>query len=137
MGYLTIATVSFGMTLIFIKLASLKTSPIVSNLMFTAIAIVVQLTVFFYYKLKGSPLLVTGHGLALSAIGGLFLGAYTVTLFLTFSQIPISKASPIVYAGAIILASCFGILFLHEGISWQKLVGFPLLVAGLFFVFNQ
>jgi drug/metabolite transporter (DMT)-like permease len=137
MGYLAGTTIGFALTLIFIKLSSVKVSPIIGNLIFTATAAGVQLAVFLYYKLKGAPLSVTSDGLILSAIGGLFLGIYTVSLFLTFSEIPVSKASPIIYAGAILLASCFGIFLLHEGITWHKLVGFGLLIAGLFFVFNQ
>src|ERR1035438_6118350 len=123
MGYLAGTTIGFALTLIFIKLASVKGSPIVNNLIFTAVAATVQLAVFLYYRFKGTPLPITGEGLILSAIGGLFLGIYTVALFLTFSEIPVSKASPVIYAGAILLASCFGIFFLHEGISWQRFIG--------------
>jgi len=137
MGYLAGTTIGFALTLIFIKLASVKSSPIVSNLIFTAVAATVQFTVFLYYKFKGAPLSITTEGLTLSAIGGLFLGIYTITLFLTFSEIPISKASPVIYAGAILLASCFGILCLHEAMSWQKIVGLALLITGLFFVFSR
>ena len=137
MGYLTAATLSFGVTLILIKLASLKASPIISNLVFTAVAAIVQLSVFFYFKLKGVTISATTSGLILSAIGGLFLGIYTIALFLTFSKMPITKASPVVYAGAILLATCFGMIWLNEIINWQKFVGLVLLVVGLFFVFNQ
>ena len=137
MGYLTAATVSFGLTLILIKVASLKASPILSNLVFTGVAAIVQLGVFFYYKAKEAAIYATPGGLGLSAIGGLLLGIYTVTLFISFSQVPISKASPIVYAGGILIASCVGMLWLNETVNWQKLVGVALLMFGLFFVFTR
>ena len=137
MGYLTVATIGFGLTLVFIKLSSVRASPIVNNLIFTGVAAIVQLSVFFFYKLKGAPLTVTARGLSFSALGGLCLGIYTVMLFLTFSQIPVSKASPVIYSGAILLASGFGMLLLGEGVSWQKLVGITLLIVSLFLVFSQ
>src|ERR1035438_293536 len=131
MAYLIMATIGFGLTLVFIKLSSLRGSPIVSNLVFTGIAAIVQLSVLLFYKLKGTPLPVTAAGLLFSGFGGLCLGIYTVTLFLAFSQIPVSKASPIIYAGGIVLASSFGMLLLGEGVSWQKLVGTTLLIVSL------
>lgn len=131
------ATIGFGLTLVFIKVSTLRASPIVSNVVFTGVAAIVQLSVFLFYKLKGTPLPVTAAGLLFSGFGGLCLGIYTVTLFLTFSQIPISKASPVIYSGAILLASGFGMLLLGEGVSWQKLVGITLLIVSLFLVFSQ
>jgi len=136
MEYVTVATISFGLLLIVIKIASPTISPIAGNLVFTTIAALLQMGVLAFYKINKMPLMVLKKGLILSASGGVLLGIYTVSLFLSLTHMPISKVAPIVYSGGIVIAVCFGVIFLGESVVWQKGIGIFLVVLGIALTFG-
>lgn len=135
MLYLALATTFFGLALIFIKLTIPKIYPLLGNLLFLAFAAIIQLGALLYARSKGAKIFFTKEGFGLSALGGIFLGLYTIFLFLTFSRMDISKASPVIYVGAVSLATVFGTFFLGESFSWINLLGLLLAFGGLFLLF--
>lgn len=135
MLYLILAPLFFGITLIFIKLATAKISPIVGNILFLVAAFIVQFLTFLFFKFRGDHFAITAKGLWLSGMGGIFLGLYTVFLFQTFSQVGITEASPVVYIGAIIISVLFGLIFLKEPLSAVNIAGIVLACFGLALIF--
>lgn len=132
---LILAPLFFSLTLVFIRLSTNKVSPLIGNMLFPLAAFIVQSIVFLYFKLHGDKFIITKQGLIYSGVGGIFLGLYTIFLFQAFAYAGISKASPIVYITAIVLASLFGILFLKENASPINIFGMVLACIGLALVY--
>lgn len=135
MIFLILSTIFFGIALIFVKLSTVKIYPLLGNLIFLSSAFIVQLGAIIYVKLKGIDLTYTSEGIILSLIGGIFIGLYTIFLFLTFSQFDITKASPIIYIGAISIAVIIGAIFLKEPLTLYNILGLVLAFVGLFLLF--
>ena len=135
MIYLILAPLFFGITLIFIKLFTTKVSPLIGNMLFPVAAFVIQFIIFIFFKMRGDNLIVTSKGLWLVVIGGIPLGLYSIFLFQAFSKVGIAKASPVVYIGAIVIATLFGVLFLKEPINVTNIVGIIVACIGLALVF--
>ena len=71
-------------------------------------------------------------GFNYSALTGVCVGAGTVAFFLLFQRGgPLSAVPAVLAAGTAIMAIA-GIMFFHEPVSWQRLLGVALAVAGLF-----
>jgi len=136
MLYPILATIFFAGALIFIKLTAAKISPIMANVIFLASAVIVQLSALLYSKLKGINLFATPQGIKISLAGGIFIGFYTIFLFLTFSKFGAIKTTPFIYIGAISLVVIFSALFLREPLTYFKILGLFLAFAGLFFLFK-
>lgn len=104
-------------------------------MLFLVTAFIVQFLTFLFFKFKGDHFTITSKGLWLSGMGGIFLGLYTVFVFQTFSQVGITKASPIVYIGAITISVLFGLIFLKEPLSAVNVAGIILACFGLALIF--
>lgn len=137
MLYPVLATIFFAGALIFIKLTATKISPLLANIFFVITATIVQLSALLYAKLKGVNLFATSQGIKISLIGGIFIGFYTIFLFLTFSKFGIIKATPFIYIGAISLVTIFGVIFLKETLTSLKILGLLLVLTGLFLLFKN
>ena len=137
MLYLILASIFFGAALISIKLTAGKISPSLANVLFVASAIIIQLSALLYAKLKGVSLFASSQGIKISLIGGVFIGFYTIFLFLTFSKFGVVKATPFVYIGAISIVVIFGSLFLKEPLNYFKILGLLLAFTGLFLLFKN
>lgn len=137
MLYPVLATIFFAGALIFIKLTTTKISPFLANVFFVATAIIVQLSALLYAKLKGVNLFATSQGIKISLIGGIFIGLYTIFLFLTFSKFGVTKATPFIYIGALSLVFIFGAIFLKETLTSLKILGLLLSFIGLFLLFKN
>jgi bacterial/archaeal transporter family protein len=73
-----------------------------------------------------------GAGLYYSALTGICVGVGTIAFFLLFQKGgPLSSVPAILAAGAALMAGA-GILFFREPLTWQRLVGITLALAGLF-----
>src|SRR4030095_6815712 len=71
-------------------------------------------------------------GFNYSVITGVCVGAGTIAFFLLFQKGgPLSSVPAILAGGAAIMAIA-GILFFHETLSWQRLVGVAFAIVGLF-----
>ena len=74
----------------------------------------------------------TLQGVFYSVLTGICVGAGTITFFLLFQKGgPLSSVPAILAGGAAIMAIA-GILFFHETLSWQRLLGVVLAITGLF-----
>lgn len=91
MTYLILTTIFFGIAIVFIKLSTNKIYPLPGNVFFLISAFVIQLGALIYVKLKGVPLSFTPEGIGLTLVGGIFIGFYTIFLFITLSQFEIAR----------------------------------------------
>lgn len=137
MLYPILTTIFFASALIFIKLTTTKISPLLATIFYSFAAIVVQFGVLLFFKLKGVNLFTTSSGIKISLIGGIFIGFYTVFLFLTFSKFGVTKATPFIYIGALSLVFIFGVIFLKETLTSLKILGLLLSFVGLFLLFKN
>ena len=74
----------------------------------------------------------SAQGILYSVLTGICVGAGTIAFFLLFQKGgPLSSVPAILAGGAAIMAIA-GILFFHEAISWQRLLGVTFAITGLF-----
>ncbi|MEI8062369.1 MAG: EamA family transporter [bacterium] len=135
MIYVILSTLLFGLTLFFIKLSAVKISPLIGSAVFGASSLIIQMIVIFVSKYQGNKFNITAEGVRISIFGGVILGAYTVLLFLAFSKMGITKVTPTVYVGAILISSLLGILFLGEKMNYINMIGIFLALSGLTLLF--
>lgn len=65
-------------------------------------------------------------------IGGLIVFALNVIFYvLALRSFPLSIAYPIMVGMSFLIANGAAVLFLHEPLSWQHLVGYALIIAGI------
>ena len=115
----------------FVKLASNKISSSMGMLVYGATTFTVGLTWVGYMKVTKQPLLLTQQGLLYSLAVGIAFSVVTLLLYLTFARISVSIGSPTIRVMGILIASMFGIILLHEPITWRYLLGLLLTVAGV------
>jgi len=114
-----------------------KLHPLLGTILFPIFAAIVQLAVIFYAKHRGVRLFATPQGIRVAAVGGLFLGLYTVFVYMSLARLPVSKVSPVVYIGGVLISVLFGIVFLKESLSWVNIIGIVLSALGLTLVFMK
>src|SRR5437868_2511469 len=73
----------------------------------------------------------TGAGVFYSVLTGVCVGAGTIAFFLLFQKGGPLSAVPIILAAGAAMMAIAGILFFREPISWQRLTGIILAIAGL------
>ena len=115
----------------FVKLASNRISSSMGALIYGATTFTIGLIWVGYLKLTKQPLLITPSGLMYSIAVGLAFGVVTILLYLTFARVSVSVGSPTIRVMGILIASLFGILLLHEPITWRYLIGLILTIAGV------
>lgn len=115
----------------FVKLASNRISSSMGMLVYGATTFTVGLTWVGYLKLTKQPLLITQQGLLYSLAVGIAFSVVTLLLYLTFARISVSIGSPTIRVMGILIASLFGILLLHEPVTWRYLIGLILTIAGV------
>lgn len=71
-------------------------------------------------------------GFNYSAITGICVGAGTVAFFLMFQRGGPLSAVPAILAGGAVIMALAGVLVFHEALSWQRLTGIALSIAGLY-----
>ena len=74
----------------------------------------------------------TPQGILYSVVTGVCVGAGTIAFFLLFQRGGPLSAVPAILAGGAAIMAIAGIFFFHETLSWQRLVGMALAIAGLF-----
>jgi uncharacterized membrane protein len=132
MTYLALATIFSGLSFFVIKLVTQRIHPLLGNLIATSCAVGIQLIVFAYFKWRGTEMPFTSEGVYISLGAGVLAALYTMTLFYAFTQVDITKATPILYIGSLVLATLLGVLFLKETMSVYNMVGFALALGGIF-----
>jgi len=129
MVYLVFATLFSGLTFFFVKIIATRIYPLLGNLLSISVAIIVQLLIFSYLRWKGVEMNLTSSGAVLSLVAGLFVAFYTVFLYFAFSQLDVSKATPILYLGSLAIVTILGVVFLKESLTFLNILGL-LLAAG-------
>ena len=71
-------------------------------------------------------------GFNYSALTGICVGAGTVAFFLLFQRGGPLSAVPVILAGGAAIMAVAGIMFFNEAMSWQRMLGVVLAIAGLF-----
>jgi len=131
MIYVICATCLFGLALVLVKLSAQRISPFLGNVLFTIATLATQLIMLFIAYSRGVVINRTPAGIKLSLAGGVVVGLYTIFLFYSFLNIGVVKTSPIVYAGAICIASFLSIAFLGEAVTSTNIAGIVLIIVGI------
>jgi uncharacterized membrane protein len=134
MTYLVLATFFSGLTFFFVKIITTKIYPILGNLLSLSSALVIQLLIFFYLRYRGTNMNVSQEGVAISLVAGIFVALYTVFLFLAFSKVDVSKGTPILYIGSLVIATILSVIFLKESLNIYNIVGLLLAGASIFLI---
>lgn len=71
-------------------------------------------------------------GFNYSVLTGICVGAGTIAFFLLFQKGGPLSSVPAILAGGAAMMAVAGILFFHEPVSWQRLLGVSLAIVGLF-----
>ena len=74
----------------------------------------------------------TGTGVNYSLLTGICVGAGTIAFFLLFQKCGPLSAVPATLAGGAAIMALVGILFFHEALSWQRIIGITFAIIGLF-----
>ena len=132
---IVLAALFFGLVLIAIKLSTPHIYPLLGAIIISITSFVIQAVAIVVAKSRGAVLTIATKGVLYSLLAGLFLGVYTIFLFFALSKFDISKATPFVYVGAIVISFLFGVSFLKEPFSMVHFVGLLLATVGLFLLF--
>jgi len=136
MTYSILAAVFFGLTLLFIKASSFRMFPLLANFLFSMLAASLQLIIFLVWiRIRQVDVLLNSKTLLFTLGGGTCLALYSLFTFLSLSQTEIWRASPIIYAGGISLATLLGVTFMGDSLGWTKIFGLALACGSLFFLF--
>src|ERR1700741_286699 len=74
----------------------------------------------------------SAQGIFYSVLTGICVGAGTIVFFLLFQKGGPLSAVPAILAGGAAIMAIAGFLFFHEALSWPRLLGIMLAIAGLF-----
>ena len=131
--YAVAAAILYGAHQIFTRLAADRIGDGIGGFVVECIA---ALTILAYLGV----LWFSGHwsqkfswqGFNYSALTGICVGAGTVAFFLLFQRGGPLSAVPAILAGGAAIMAVAGIAFFGEPVSWQRLLGVALAIAGLF-----
>jgi transporter family protein len=131
--YAVVAAVLYGAHQIFTRLASERIGDGLGGFVVeatAALSILVYLCALWLgarWNQKWSA-----EGFYYSALTGFCVGAGTIAFFLLFQRGGPLSAVPIILAAGASIMAVAGIVFFHEPVSWQRLLGVTLAIAGLF-----
>ena len=138
MLYAMCAAAFFALTLLMIKLSTIEIYPPLANFLFSAVATCFQfIFLIFLVRTKQIGALPNFRTILIPLVGGGFLALYSLFTFLALSQIPIWKASPVIYSGGVLVAVLLGIAFLKESPGWVQMIGIALGIASIVLLFYQ
>jgi transporter family protein len=131
--YAVVAAVLYGAHQIFTRLASDSIGDGLGGFVVEGVA---ALTILFYlaflWLTRRWEQKFTMVGFNYSALTGICVGAGTVAFFLLFQRGGPLSAVPAILAGGAAIMALAGIVFFHEAMSWQRMLGIVLAIAGLF-----
>jgi transporter family protein len=131
--YAVVAAVLYGAHQIFTRLAAERISDGLGGFVVEASAALSILLYLAFLRLSGRwNQKFSMPGFNYSVLTGICVGAGTIAFFLLFQKGgPLSSVPAILAGGAAIMAIA-GIMFFREPVSWQRLLGVALAIAGLF-----
>jgi transporter family protein len=131
--YAVVAAVLYGAHQIFTRLAAERIGDGLGGFVVEASAALSILLYLAFLGLSGRwNQKFSMPGFNYSVLTGICVGAGTIAFFLLFQKGgPLSSVPAILAGGAAIMAIA-GIMFFREPVSWQRLLGVALAIAGLF-----
>jgi bacterial/archaeal transporter family protein len=131
--YAVVAAVLYGAHQIFTRLAAERIGDGLGGFVVEASAALSILLYLAFLGLSGRwNQKFSMPGFNYSVLTGICVGAGTIAFFLLFQKGgPLSSVPAILAGGAAIMAIA-GIVFFREPVSWQRLLGVALAIAGLF-----
>ena len=133
--YAVVAAVLYGAHQIFTRLASDHIGDGIGGFVVEATAAVTILLYLAYLWISGRwEQKFTATGFNYSVLTGVCVGAGTVAFFLLFQKEGPLSAVPAILAGGAAIMAMAGIAFFGEPVSWQRMLGVVLAIAGLFFL---
>lgn len=131
--YAVIAAVLYGAHQIFTRLAADQIGDGLGGLVVEGVAALTILVYLAFLWFTGRwEQKFTMLGLNYSALTGICVGAGTVVFFLLFQRGGPLSAVPAILAGGAAIMALAGVVFFHEVLSWQRVFGITLAIAGLF-----
>jgi bacterial/archaeal transporter family protein len=131
--YAVVAAVLYGAHQIFTRLAAERIGEGLGGFVVeasAALSILLYLGILWFSGRWNQKFSAAGFNYSL--LTGICVGAGTIAFFLLFQKDgPLSSVPAILAGGAAIMAIA-GILFFHEALSWQRLLGVVLAIVGLF-----
>lgn len=130
--YAVAAAVLYGAHQIFTRLASERIGDGLGGFVVeasAALSILIYLGVLLFSDRWNQKFSMAG--LNYSLVTGICVGAGTVAFFLLFQKGGPLSALPAILAGGAALMAIAGIIFFREPVSWQRILGIALAIAGL------
>lgn len=131
--YAVVAAVLYGTHQIFTRLASDHIGDGLGGFVVEGVAALTILAYLGALWLSGNwAQRFTLVGFNYSALTGICVGAGTVAFFLLFQRGGPLSAVPAILAGGAAIMALAGVAFFNEPLSWQRMLGIALAIAGLF-----
>ena len=131
--YAVVAAVLYGVHQIFTRLAAERIGDGLGSFIVEAsAALSILIYLAFLWLANRWNQQSTPQGILYSVVTGVCVGAGTIAFFLLFQRGGPLSAVPAILAGGAAIMAIAGIFFFHETLSWQRLVGMALAIAGLF-----
>lgn len=121
--YILLSASFFGIGMILLKVSSTQIHPILSNLVVSIAAGLVQLMVLVLLRWKHIPTPATMSGVWWSCAAGLFIGLYTSSLLISLSTNDASKVVPLIYTSGLVITAILGAIILKEQFHWINGLG--------------
>lgn len=127
------AAVLYGLHQIFTKLAAERISDGLGGFVVEASAALTILLYLAWLRFGGTwNQTSSAPGVFYSVLTGICVGVGTIFFFVLFQKGGPLSAVPMILAGGAALMAVAGVLFFKEPISWQRIVGIVMAIAGLF-----
>ena len=131
--YAVVAAVLYGAHQIFTRLAAEHIGDGLGAFVVESVAALTILAYLGALWLSGIwPQRFTLIGFNYSALTGICVGAGTVAFFMLFQRGGPLSAVPAILAGGAAIMALAGVAFFNEPLSWQRMLGIALAIAGLF-----
>ncbi len=131
--YAVVAAVLYGAHQIFTRMAAERIGEGLGGFVVEATAALsIFLYVVFLWLTARWDQKLSGEGILYSVLTGICVGAGTIAFFLLFQKGGPLSAVPAILAGGAAIMAIAGIVFFHEALSWQRLLGVVLAISGLF-----
>jgi transporter family protein len=131
--YAVVAALLYGAHQIFTRLASESIGDGLGGLVVEGTAALTILLYLAWLRFGGRwEQKFSWVGFNYSALTGVCVGAGTVAFFLLFQKGGPLSVVPAILAGGAAMMAIAGVVFFQEPVSWQRMLGVVLAIAGLF-----
>jgi uncharacterized membrane protein len=130
--YIILATVFYGAAIVAFSRGPRGFNPDLFGTIVNLFGMLVPMVLYFGYRMTNKVVVTSPGGWRWALVGGLSIALFTITLTRVFSLGEnVSFVTPLVYGGAVLIASLSGVLFFHEKMPVAGLFGALLIVLGI------